>query len=238
MEFNVEDFLPRLLEEKNVQLLNPLKKRDLVSLCAYYNVNTTGLIKAQVYERLVSHLVQDGIVNDPGTPGEDDSANSADSQASNDTEGRSPGNVDESDSAEGSPEEDSSANEGTGTMPDNRENAPSGDTANSPSEPTASEKLAIEKMRLECEMQRMRLQEKELEVRLRMREMEFSAATVRQTAVPPQSPVFDVSRCVRLVPPFSEKDVDHYFEHFEKIALNLKWPRDVWSVVISSVLKG
>ena len=47
-----------------------------------------------------------------------------------------------------------------------------------------------------------------------------------------------ISRCVWLAPSFSEKDVDHYFEHFEEIALSLKWPRHVWSMLVSSVLKS
>ena len=34
---------------------------------------------------------------------------------------------------------------------------------------------------------------------------------------------FDVSKHIRLVPPFQEKEVDKYFLHFEKVAENLKW---------------
>ncbi|XP_059831920.1 uncharacterized protein LOC132397312 [Hypanus sabinus] len=48
---------------------------------------------------------------------------------------------------------------------------------------------------------------------------------------------FNVSRELRLVPPFEETDVDSYFLLFEKVAVNQKWPRDQWVVLLQSVLK-
>ena len=33
---------------------------------------------------------------------------------------------------------------------------------------------------------------------------------------------FDVTKYVKLVPKFKEKEVDEYFQHFEKVATNLK----------------
>jgi len=49
---------------------------------------------------------------------------------------------------------------------------------------------------------------------------------------------FDVTKHIRLVPPFQEKDVDKYFLHFEKIAENLKWPKQFWTMLLQSVLIG
>ncbi|XP_072922009.1 uncharacterized protein [Hemitrygon akajei] len=49
---------------------------------------------------------------------------------------------------------------------------------------------------------------------------------------------FNVSRELRLVPPFEETDVDSYFLLFEKVAVNQKWPRDQWVALLQSVLKG
>ena len=37
---------------------------------------------------------------------------------------------------------------------------------------------------------------------------------------------FDVTKHIRLVPPFQEKEVDKYFLHFEKVAENLNWPKE------------
>jgi len=33
-------------------------------------------------------------------------------------------------------------------------------------------------------------------------------------------------------------EVDKYFMHFEKIAKSLKWPEDVWKVLLQSVFVG
>ena len=33
---------------------------------------------------------------------------------------------------------------------------------------------------------------------------------------------FDLGKNVRLVPPFNEPEVDKYFQHFERVAQNLK----------------
>ncbi|XP_072886310.1 uncharacterized protein [Hemitrygon akajei] len=49
---------------------------------------------------------------------------------------------------------------------------------------------------------------------------------------------FNVSRELRVVPPFEESDVDSYFLLFEKVAVNQKWPKEQWVVLLQSVLKG
>ena len=47
---------------------------------------------------------------------------------------------------------------------------------------------------------------------------------------------FDVTKHIRLVPPFQEKEVDKYFLHFEKVAENLNWPKEHWTLLLQSVL--
>ena len=49
---------------------------------------------------------------------------------------------------------------------------------------------------------------------------------------------FDVTKNIRLVPPFQEKDADKYFLHFEKVASSLKWPKECWVMLLQSVLVG
>ena len=46
---------------------------------------------------------------------------------------------------------------------------------------------------------------------------------------------FDVTKHIRLVPPFQEK-VDKYFLHFEKVAENLKWSKEHWTLLQQSVV--
>ena len=47
-----------------------------------------------------------------------------------------------------------------------------------------------------------------------------------------------MSRAIHLVPPFNEKDLDGYFRHFEKVAGSLNWPKEYWSTLLQSVIKG
>ena len=49
---------------------------------------------------------------------------------------------------------------------------------------------------------------------------------------------FYVTKHIRLVPPFQEKEFDKYFLHFEKGAENLKWPKEHWTLLLQSVRNG
>ena len=78
--------------------------------------------------------------------------------------------------------------------------------------------------------------EKEREFQLRMREIELQERTNQ-----PKQKIeynFDVTKHIRLVPPFQEKEVDKYFLHFEKVAENLNWPKEHWTLLLQSVLIG
>ena len=78
--------------------------------------------------------------------------------------------------------------------------------------------------------------EKETEFQLRMREIEM-----QERANQPKQKIiynFDVTKHIRLVPPFQEKEVDKYFLHFEKVTENLNWPKEHWTLLLQSVLIG
>ena len=49
---------------------------------------------------------------------------------------------------------------------------------------------------------------------------------------------FDVTKHIRLVPPFQEKEVDKYFLHFERVEENFTWPKEHWTLLLQSVLLG
>jgi len=49
---------------------------------------------------------------------------------------------------------------------------------------------------------------------------------------------FDPTRYIRFVPPFQEKDVDKYFQHFEKVAMNMGWPEKDWAMLLQTVFLG
>ncbi len=47
-----------------------------------------------------------------------------------------------------------------------------------------------------------------------------------------------MSKFIRLVPPFRETEVDSYFTAFERIAAKLKWPKDMWALLLQSNFVG
>ena len=53
-----------------------------------------------------------------------------------------------------------------------------------------------------------------------------------------KSGAFDSARNIRLVPPFQEKEVDKYFALFEKVDDSLNWPKEIWVLLLQSVLVG
>ena len=62
-----------------------------------------------------------------------------------------------------------------------------------------------------------------------MRELETPPAVApRPTGT--STPQFDISKHIRFVPSFQEKEVDKYFLHYEKIATSLEWPRETWTL--------
>lgn len=52
------------------------------------------------------------------------------------------------------------------------------------------------------------------------------------------SPSFNVAKNIVIVPSFSEREVEAYFQAFEKIATALRWPLDVWALMLQCKLTG
>ena len=94
--------------------------------------------------------------------------------------------------------------------------------------------LSIREKELDNERERLRLKGDENQLELRRLEIKAREDNLDLA----QSGSFDITKNIRLVPPFVEKDVEKYFPHFEKVALTLKWPRDVWPLLLQSVLTG
>ena len=93
----------------------------------------------------------------------------------------------------------------------------------------------------ERQMQKEKLEteekERERQFNFRMKELEMQNKTVKLQ--PLDSGIhFDVSKHIRLVPPFQEKEVDKYFLHFEKVVENLKWPKKHSTLLLQSVITG
>ena len=82
-------------------------------------------------------------------------------------------------------------------------------------------------------LKELELREKELTIQLKLRELESRPASTPATSATVTSTGSDVSKHIRLVPPFQEKKVDKYFVHFEKIANSLEWSQEVWTKCIN-----
>ena len=100
------------------------------------------------------------------------------------------------------------------------------------------ERIEMEEREKEKERQMQIEREKlKFDTELRMKELEMQNMTVKRQ--PLDSGVhFDITKHIRLVPPFQEKEVDKYFLHFEKVAENLKWPKEHWTLLLQSVIIG
>ena len=104
-------------------------------------------------------------------------------------------------------------------------------------------KLEFEREKL-AQKEREREQEKQFELEkqrmkheLELKKLEIESSGLRSKSSPsPEN--FDVTKQIRLVPPFQKAEVDNYFLHFEKIARNLKWPKEFWTMLLQSVLIG
>ena len=122
---------------------------------------------------------------------------------------------------------------------------------------TADPDQSVRKLELELELRRIELQDKdgertaklkERELNVKMREMELREREMRLKELELNQPTpphvnraqadFDVNKCIRMVPPFNVKDVDRYFTLFERTADTLKWPRNVWTLLLQCVLTG
>ncbi len=120
----------------------------------------------------------------------------------------------------------------------------------------SSRNVAFELQKLEMELKFQRQKElddheeqrqKEMhdrELQVKLKEMEYQSQfhlkelELKHNQSSHSSSDFDVGKHIRLVPPFKEKEVDGFFLHFEKVAIRLKWPDNVWTLLLQSVLAG
>ena len=95
-------------------------------------------------------------------------------------------------------------------------------------------KMQMQKDQREFEFKKLEM-EKEIELeKLKVQQ----GRTSQQHSFADHRNQFDASKNIRLVPRFMEKSVDKYFPQFEKVAENLKWPKETWTTLLQSVLQG
>ena len=88
-------------------------------------------------------------------------------------------------------------------------------------------KLALRRLELDVERE------------VKLKQLELEILKVKQAPSQSKSTSsFDVAKNVALVPPFRESEVDSYFGAFERIAQSLKWPEEVWPILLQCKLSG
>uniref|UniRef100_UPI00358F85E6 caldesmon-like n=1 Tax=Myxine glutinosa TaxID=7769 RepID=UPI00358F85E6 len=108
------------------------------------------------------------------------------------------------------------------------------------------ERMKTEERKAEAEERKAEreLKERDMELQQEIKFKELELMRERGEAPPlltgstPNQKTWDVGRHVRLVPPFSEKEVAKFFPHFEKVARQLNWPEEAWTILVQSVLVG
>ncbi|KAJ8038132.1 hypothetical protein HOLleu_19119 [Holothuria leucospilota] len=101
-----------------------------------------------------------------------------------------------------------------------------------------------EKEEREMQMQKEREEREERERReareheFRLKQLELGVIKASDPKIGLDTGGFDVSKHVKFVPKFQEDNVEKFFNHFEKLGEQLKWPRDKWSILIQSNFTG
>ncbi len=198
------------------------RKKDLVLIADFFNITVAKEATKQVLkEELYGKLVEAGIL------AEDES----DGEKSQDAETSAPAVFSESESVQ----------------PYN------------PMLEIRLRELDLEIKRQECEAQMIKLRvieaEKDRDIQLHKLDLEAHALNKKPVPVPRSRPpsimaspvssvpppsvsTFDISKYVKLVPPFREAKVDAYFVAFERIAGKLNWPKDMWALFLQCSLVG
>ena len=99
------------------------------------------------------------------------------------------------------------------------------------------ERQEKERERKRQERERERESARQIQEREKERQFELEKLKLQQSNHPiGQS--FDVIKNFQAVPSFQEDDVDMFFLHFEKLATNLNWPKDHWTILLQKAFVG
>lgn len=114
----------------------------------------------------------------------------------------------------------------------------------------ARERETQSQLQLQLEIRKAELQA-ETERAVRLRQLELEASNMGQsaprdsgitppstTSTSPPKKVFDISKHVALIPVFRDNEVDSYFNVFERIAVALQWPPEVWTLLLQCKMHG
>ena len=230
--FNLDDFV----KAPTLEQIELCKRGDLDLIAGHYGVQVSKqTVKKQLRALVVGRLVELGLIADVPVPAAAEQVTGTQSG----TEG--PGAAVDLDG------------EGEGKPPGVETKKPPSITglSSAESQTEARTKVRLARLRIEADERR---DSREIEYRLQVKKLEIEAETsfrmreleLRNSAQYPESrpthfvptPAFDISKHIALVPQFREAEVDTYFTAFERIAGALKWPADVWPLLLQCKIHG
>ena len=101
------------------------------------------------------------------------------------------------------------------------------------------ERQEKERERERDRQERERERESARQIQEREKERQFELEKLKlQQSNHPIGQSFDVIKNFQAVPSFQEDDVDMFFLHFEKLATNLNWPKDHWTILLQKAFVG
>ena len=99
------------------------------------------------------------------------------------------------------------------------------------------ERQEKERERERQEKERERESARQIQEREKERQFELEKLKLQQSNHPIGQSL-DVIKNFQAVPSFQEDDVDMFFLHFEKLATNLNWPKDHWTILLQKAFVG
>ncbi|KAF7221269.1 putative LOC107384440-like protein, partial [Nothobranchius furzeri] len=244
--------LQAFLESPSRRQLETCRKQDLLEVAAHLGLpSAQQMLKKDLKEQIVLTMEQLKMLSPLSDPAVLPSQLKGDiDEGEEDADGATAGGG-EKDPADGRQTPKRSERQKTPPLSLPRYD-PSSSESRTSSPDTARLQLRLARLKQEAEdKQRQRdfeMRKLELEadtkIRLRWLELEIQAQQpVHRRDVPdtglgmvPERP--DVGKCMTLMPPFREAEVDSYFTAFERLATALCWPREVWPLLLQCKLSG
>lgn len=96
----------------------------------------------------------------------------------------------------------------------------------------------MELLKMQLELQNAKAREEELKIRRIEAETTLRATSAHLEATNPLSAPFDLAKAGKFVPVFDEKDPDLFFSSFERVARQLAWPEEFWTLLVQPRFVG
>ena len=125
-------------------------------------------------------------------------------------------------------------------VPDDEEAASHDDgaTISSASSVCSSSDKEMKKLEAQLKLKELELETRRVELEMKSLELKSKELDMRSGTAGTRSPKFDASKYAKLVPKFQENKVEEFFQHFEKVAVSLEWPKSVWPTLVQCSLVG